>query len=71
MLQYGSDLHLIYAEYPTVLAFARYHGNRDILHLIDEFMDDEGMGLHQPAQNYNAIIMVSRPSLVSAIIRKM
>ena len=60
LLQYGSDLHCSYAECPTVLAFARYHGNKAILRLIEAFMDDNGMGHHQPAQNYNAIIMVRR-----------
>ena len=59
LLQYGSDLHSTFAEYPTVVAFARYHGNTEILRLLHAFMVDRGMGHHQPAQNYNAIVMVT------------
>ena len=58
LLQYGSDLHSTFAEYPTVVAFARYHGNPDILRLLHAFMVDRGLGHHQPAQNYNAIVLV-------------
>jgi ankyrin repeat protein len=59
LLQYGSDLHSTFAEYPTVVAFARYHGNPDIMRLLHAFLVDRGMGHHQPAQNYNAIVLVS------------
>ncbi|XP_046860086.1 uncharacterized protein LOC124453329 isoform X2 [Xenia sp. Carnegie-2017] len=59
LLQYGSDLHNTFAEYPTVVAFARYHGNHEILRLLHSFMVDRGFGHHQPAQNYNSIVMNS------------
>lgn len=58
LLQYGSDLHNTFAEYPTLVAFARYHGNHEILRLLHSFMVDRGFGHHQPAQNYNSIVMV-------------
>lgn len=58
LLQYGSDLLRLFGEFPTILAYARYHGNPEMVRLIKAFMEGSGVRNHRSAQNYNVVVMV-------------